>query len=73
MKQEADLSPTSVSSWSVEQVGTWSEQELPVLEWKQRAISLGRADAGKLPCAASHLPPAKKMRTRQQLFLRGFV
>uniref|UniRef100_A0A8C3XYM0 Alpha-2-macroglobulin n=1 Tax=Catharus ustulatus TaxID=91951 RepID=A0A8C3XYM0_CATUS len=32
MKQEADLSPTSVSSWSVEQVGTWSEQELPVLK-----------------------------------------
>uniref|UniRef100_A0A8C3XZH7 Alpha-2-macroglobulin n=1 Tax=Catharus ustulatus TaxID=91951 RepID=A0A8C3XZH7_CATUS len=48
MKQEADLSPTSVSSWSVEQVGTWSEQELPVLEWKHGTVPLGRADTGKL-------------------------
>uniref|UniRef100_A0A8C3TUC0 Alpha-2-macroglobulin n=1 Tax=Catharus ustulatus TaxID=91951 RepID=A0A8C3TUC0_CATUS len=43
MKQEADLSPTSVSSWSVEQVGTWSEQELPVLEWKHGTVPLGLA------------------------------
>lgn len=34
MKPEADLSPTSVSSWSVEQVRACSEQEQPVLEWK---------------------------------------
>lgn len=38
MKPEADLSPASVRFWSVEKVRAWSEQEQPVLEWKQRAL-----------------------------------
>uniref|UniRef100_A0A8D2NER4 A2ML1 protein n=1 Tax=Zonotrichia albicollis TaxID=44394 RepID=A0A8D2NER4_ZONAL len=42
MKPEADLSPTSVSSWSVEQVRACSEQELG---WKQGKVPLVRLDA----------------------------
>uniref|UniRef100_A0A8C5NQP5 Alpha-2-macroglobulin-like n=1 Tax=Junco hyemalis TaxID=40217 RepID=A0A8C5NQP5_JUNHY len=45
MKPEADLSPTSVSSWSVEQVRACSEQELG---WKQGKVPLVRADTGRL-------------------------
>uniref|UniRef100_A0A8U8BJ57 Uncharacterized protein n=1 Tax=Geospiza parvula TaxID=87175 RepID=A0A8U8BJ57_GEOPR len=45
MKPEADLSPTSVSSWSVEQVRAYSEQEQPVLQWKQETVPLVRHDA----------------------------
>uniref|UniRef100_A0A8D2NCQ2 Alpha-2-macroglobulin n=1 Tax=Zonotrichia albicollis TaxID=44394 RepID=A0A8D2NCQ2_ZONAL len=45
MKPEADLSPTSVSSWSVEQVRACSEQELG---WKQGKVPLVRAETGRL-------------------------
>uniref|UniRef100_A0A8C0UN50 Alpha-2-macroglobulin-like n=1 Tax=Cyanistes caeruleus TaxID=156563 RepID=A0A8C0UN50_CYACU len=44
MKPEADLSPASVSSWSVEWVGAWSEQEQPALGWKQGTVPLHDAD-----------------------------
>lgn len=73
MKPEADLSPSSVRAWSVKQIRAWSEQEQPVLEWKQGAVPLVRAATEKLSYAASYLyPVGKKMRTGQQLVFRGF-